>query len=308
MSDDTKKETVSDVGTVAGADEAASTRRSSREITFAEFLETTPPSQMMKVSDLFAVKRTTTRAIWYEIASPELKLHCESDICNGLRVFRFHGGDSRLPIGMLEKQTYLIFVCSNCRKTRKMYSLYASHDAKENSTAGNCYKFGEVPPFGTQTPNRVLRLFGTDAKVFLKGRQCENHALGVGAFSYYRRVVESHKDQIFDEIIKVTRKIAPDIVASLETAKREQQFLKAIERVKDAIPQGLLINGHNPLTLLHSALSEGLHAQTDEQCLEAAHDIRVVLTALVQRLNEALRDEAELNASIERLARRKSSS
>ena len=139
-------------------------------------------------------------------------------------------------------------------------------------------------------------------------RQCENHALGVGAFSYYRRVVESHKDQIFDEIIKVTRKIAPDIVASLETAKREQQLLKAIESVRDAIPQGLLINGHNPLTLLHSALSEGLHAQTDEQCLEAAHDIRVVLTALVQRLNEALRDEAELNAAIERLARRKGSS
>ena len=114
MNDDTKKETVSDVGTVAGADEAASTRRPSREITFAEFLETTPPSQMMKVSDLFAVKRTTTRAVWYEIASPELKLHCESNICNGLRVFRFHGGDSRLPVGMLEKQTYLIFVCSNC--------------------------------------------------------------------------------------------------------------------------------------------------------------------------------------------------
>jgi len=190
-----------------------------------------------------------------------------------------------------------------------MYSLYASHDAEENSTAGNCYKFGEVPPFGTQTPNPVLRLFGKDASdVFLKGRQCENHALGVGAFSYYQRVVESHKDQIFDEIIKVTRKIAPDIVASLETAKREQQLLKAIESVRDAIPQGLLINGHNPLTLLHSALSAGLHAHTDEQCLEAAHDIRVVLTALVQRLNEALRDEAELNGAIERLARRKGSS
>jgi hypothetical protein len=66
--------------------------------------------------------------------------------------------------------------------------------------------------------------------------------------------------------------------------------------------------GHNPLILLHSAVSEGLHAQTDEQCLEAAHDIRVELTALVQRLNEALRDEAELSAAIERLARRKGSS
>src|SRR5262249_49858527 len=118
----TKKETVSDVGTVAGTDEAASARRSSREITFAEFLETTPPSQMMKVSDLFAVKRTTTRAVWYEIASPELKLHCESDICNGLRGFRFHGGASRLPVSLPGKQTYLHFVCSNRPTTTQIQS------------------------------------------------------------------------------------------------------------------------------------------------------------------------------------------
>ena len=36
------------------------------------------------------------------------------------------------------------------------------------------------------------------------------------------------------------------------------------------MPESLLINGHSPILLLHSALSEGLHAQTDEQCLELA--------------------------------------
>jgi hypothetical protein len=157
--------------------------------------------------------------------------------------------------------------------------------------AGRCYKFGELPPFGSPTPNRLLKLFGKDSNIFLKGRQCENHGLGIGAFGYYRRVVESHKDQIFDEIIKVTKKIAAELIPGLEAAKREHQFLKAIESVKDAIPQGLLINGHNPLTLLHSALSDGLHAQTDKQCLDAAHDVRIVLTALVERLSQALKDE-----------------
>jgi hypothetical protein len=77
--------------------------------------------------------------------------------------------------------------------------------------------------------------------------------------------------------------------------------------VKDGIPQGLLINGQNPPTLLHSALSEGLHGRTDEECLQAAHDVRIVLTALVERLDQALKDEAELNAAIERLAKRKTS-
>jgi len=53
--------------------------------------------------------------------------------------------------------------------------------------------------------------------------------------------------------------------------------------------------------LLHRALSERLHAQTDEQCLELATSIRVVLTDLVERLANALKDEAELNVAVNRL-------
>jgi hypothetical protein len=46
--------------------------------------------------------------------------------------------------------------------------------------------------------------------------------------------------------------------------------------VKHGIPQARLINGHNPLTLLHNALSAGLHEQSDETCLELAQAVRVV--------------------------------
>jgi hypothetical protein len=144
-------------------------------------------------------------------------------------------------------------------------------------------------------------LFGEDREIFLKGRRCENQGLGIGAFTYYRRIVENHKTQILDEIIGVATKVAPGMVETLERAKSENQFSKAVESVKDAIPPTLLINSHNPLTLLHSALSKGLHAQTDEQCLELARDIRLVLAELAERIGQALRDEAELNAAISRL-------
>ena len=140
-------------------------------------------------------------------------------------------------------------------------------------------------------------MFRTDRDIFLKGRRCDNQGLGIGAFSYYRRIVENHKAQILDEIIRVATKVAPGMVETLERAKSENQFLKAIESVKDSIPQSLLVNGHNPLTLLHSALSEGLHAQTDEQCLELAQAVRVVLAELAERIGQALKDEAELNAA-----------
>jgi hypothetical protein len=73
--------------------------------------------------------------------------------------------------------------------------------------------------------------------------------------------------------------------------------------VKTGIPQVLLINGQNPLTLLHSALSQGIHAETDEECLELATSIRVVLSELADRLGSALKDHAELNAAVSRLLR-----
>jgi hypothetical protein len=71
-----------------------------------------------------------------------------------------------------------------------------------------------------------------------------------------------------------------------------------------AIPQTLLINGQNPLTLLHSALSEGLHAKSDEDCLELATSIRLVLMELAERIATALKDEAELRNAVNRLLKK----
>jgi hypothetical protein len=275
-------------------------------ISFAEFLASVPPSQPTKVSDVCNVKSVPGGPQWHEITIPQLQLNCTSNECNGLRFFRFKEGERSIPVGKYGKLTYFTYICPNCRQVEKIFAFHVSvQDDFFGTGGGQCYKFGEHPPYGSPTPNRLLKLFGKDSKIFLKGRQCENHALGIGAFGYYRRVVESHKNQILDEIIKVAKKIAPEMVEPLEAAKREHQFLKAIDSVKDAIPQGLLINGHNPLTLLHSALSEGLHAQTDEQCLELAHHVRVVLTELVERLGQALKDEAELNTAISRLMKPK---
>lgn len=175
------------------------------------------------------------------------------------------------------------------------------HDAE--SREGLCYKLGELPTYGPPTPSRLIRLFGKDRDLFLRGRRCENQGLGIGAFVYYRRVVESHKDTILSEIIRVAEKVgAPaSMIETLNAAKREIQFSKSLDTAKDAIPQALLINGQNPLTLLHKALSVGVHESTDERCLERAHDVRVVLIELAERLGQALKDEAGLNTAVNRL-------
>jgi hypothetical protein len=221
--------------------------------------------------------------------------------CNGERYFRFEGGDLFLKKNE-SSFCFVTYMCSNCRKTRKTFALHILVKDVETGE-GLCYKFGEIPTYGPPTPARLIRLFGKDRDLFLRGRRCENQGLGIGAFVYYRRVVESHKDTILGEIIRVAEKIgAPaEMIATLNSAKREIQFTKSLELAKDAMPQSLLINGQNPLTLLHKALSVGVHESTDERCLERAHDVRVVLVELAECLGQALKDEAELNTAVSRL-------
>ena len=142
------------------------------------------------------------------------------------------------------------------------------------------------------------------------GRRSEIQGMGIGSFVYYRRVLESQKNRIFDELIRVIDKISPGdaILKELETAKNETQFTKAIESIKHALPQSLYINGYNPLTLLHSALSEGVHTHSDEKCLELASSVRNVLFEFAERLGEALKEDAELKLAVNRLAKKEKSS
>lgn len=266
-------------------------------IPLAEFLESLPPSRIIQVSNL---GKYDPRLGTEGLSTPEIQLHCDNDACNGVRYFRCENRGTALSTESYKYQ-FLTYRCRNCQSTTKTFAV-AAHLA-ENEKDGEILKFGEWPPFGPPTPSRVIKLIGPDRDLFLTGRRSENQGMGIGAFVYYRRVVENQKDRIIDEIIRVSEKLSapPESIDALKKAKEETQFSKAVETVKHAIPQGLLINGHNPLSLLHSALSEGLHAQTDEECLELATSIRVVLNELAERLGQALKDEAELNAAVSRL-------
>ncbi|MBX3512951.1 MAG: hypothetical protein KIT15_11445 [Xanthobacteraceae bacterium] len=268
-------------------------------VSFADFLEGVQPSRMQGVTDaLIPVKNQNDR---FEVHTPQIFIHCSSDACNGSRYFRRMGNAPDLYSSQ-PANIFLTYICSNCRSETKSFSLHLEPKAS-GSREAQCYKYGELPAFGPPTPARLIRLFGGDKDIFLKGRRCEVQGLGVGAFTYYRRVVENQKTRIFDEIIRVLQAIDAQspMIETLKRAKDETQFTKALESVKDAIPQSLLINGHNPIMLLHRALSVGVHQQTDEKCLELAHDIRVVLAELAERLSQALKDEAELGAAVSRL-------
>ena len=61
------------------------------------------------------------------------------------------------------------------------------------------------------------------------------------------------------------------------------------------------LSRHNPLQLLHTALSVGLHELTDNDCHERAGTIRAVLIGFAKRVANALHDDAELRAAVSKL-------
>lgn len=267
--------------------------------TFAEFLVSTPPGVKAHVSNVRAVRVPMGPGFAELVAAPTIQLHCGFESCGGLRFFALSG--SRPDFRQAAARVFLTYVCKNCGKTSKTYALWLV--AAPGKEAGLATKYGELPPFGPPTPPRVISLIGPDRDAYFKGRRAENQGLGIGAFAYYRRIVEEQKSRLIDEIIRVAERTgAPDpMIATLKAARDETQFSKAVDTIKDGIPDSLKIHGHNPLVLLHSALSEGLHAQTDEECLELASSIRIVLEELAERAAIALKDHAELKSAVTRL-------
>ena len=265
------------------------------EKSLKEFFEKVPPGKKIIVVDF-----NETTAVQTPISPVEIFLHCETETCLGERIFARTTKEwvnTERPANV-----FVTYRCKNCSKTYKTYSLNAAYD--EESEKWQVLKYGESPNFGPPIPTKVFKLIGGERELFIQGNRCENQAMGIGAFVYYRRVIESQKNRIFGEIIRVVEKVSPNdaVLNELKAALNETQFTKAVDVVKHALPQSLFINGYNPLKLLHSALSEGVHSHTDQECLELANSVRRVLFEFSERLNLALKDEAELNAAVNKLA------
>lgn len=279
---------------------AAAQSDQSEDKTFASFLESVPPNVQTVVSDVY-VGELYARGKSWKLNRTDIELHCDTEKCGGILTFRCTDGDKYIHEGW--NFEFVSYQCRNCQKTQRTFALAVFRAGSSNEEKGIALKLGETPPFGPHTPARVITLIGPDRDLFLKGRRAENAGLGIGAFAYYRRVVENQKGRIIGEAGRVAKRLGASdaTLKQFEKAEKETQFTNAIEVVRDAIPESLLVSGHNPLVLLHSALSEGLHELEDKTCLELAKSVRIVLTDLAERISIALEEKQELDTAVRRL-------
>jgi hypothetical protein len=174
------------------------------------------PSRVVEISGLGVERISGSGYKSVCLNLPLIELICDTDSCGGKRLFE-STDEIRLEHGKVNS-FFVYYVCRNCKKFFKTYSIHAL--LKPGGLSGEIYKYGEHPSFGPPVPAKVISLVGPERDYFLKGRRSESQGLGIAAFAYYRRVIENQKNRLFDEIIRVSAKVGadPEILADLEKA------------------------------------------------------------------------------------------
>jgi hypothetical protein len=196
-----------------------------------------------------------------------------------------------------------IYFCAGCRKSWRLFYLRFDEDGKY------VVKIGQFPPWEISIDKNLSKTLGTHKENYSKGLACESQGYGIGAYAYYRRVVEDIIDALLDGIGDLMQEEEKqEYAAALAETKRTHIANDKIRLVKDLLPPSLRPDGMNPLELLYAELSKGIHDQNDEECLEAAAVVRSALVFMVNRVMEGKRQAKTFTENMRKLLRKKSKS
>lgn len=93
---------------------------------------------------------------------------------------------------------------------------------------------------------------------------------------------------------------------ALKSVKTTRIAQEKIELVKDLLPSSLQPNGINPLQVIYDELSEGIHYNSDEDCLDSADAIRISITYLANEIMKKKRDHGDFTESMKKILDKKS--
>lgn len=241
----------------------------------------------------------STHIINHQLPKPPIHMFCIR--CSSEQTFNMSNEyyDQYLPYNtsIHGSTRELRYVCSACKKGLIVFLVYFGYVDSGDTVPTEMFleKVGQIPPWSIEMDKNLESILGENAEYYKKGLICESQGYGIAAHAYYRRIVEDAIDTLLESIA--------DFISSKEQLAHYTEIMKKvketrvtqekIELVKDLLPSSLCPNGINPLGILHSELSEGLHANSDEECLESADAIRKSLAYLAKQV---MSKKAEHNA------------
>lgn len=214
----------------------------------------------------------------------------------GRGIYDAPGSDNNLPIyfdeksGMLDLTTHIKGICQSCH-TSVHYLIRSYSDKKwsERSSGIKIFiqKTGQYPPLEVK-PDKIVEKYLTeeDLSLYKKAVTSLSFGYGIGAFAYFRRIIENEIKRIIKDISSIEFDGAENIRKAYLLFETNHQMSSLITTITPYLPPSLLIAGDNPIQLLYKQLSEGIHALLEEECLERATLINVILPFVIKKVNE----------------------
>jgi len=217
------------------------------------------------------------------VALPKPAVHMQCAICQSEQTFNMANeyyearGVANDPAqGQICR---LVYVCMSCQRGIRTFVVRFDPEGER------VMKVGQYPPWDIRPDSSLERMLGGHADLYKKGLVCESQGYGIGAFGYYRRIVEELIGQLLDDVAELLAGAERDaFIKALERVRATTVAQEKIALVKDLLPATLRPDGINPLGVLHETLSEGLHGASDDVCMELAAGVRETLAFLVDQI------------------------
>lgn len=166
------------------------------------------------------------------------------------------------------------------------------------------FKVGQVPGWNISPPKAVERaLDAEDLELYKRGLISMSQSYGIGALGYFRRVVENGVDALLD-LVEEAANADNDAAAveSLKEARRQKNAEQKLHLASQRVPASLRPGGVNPLGVLYSNYSRGLHQETDDECLAIATELRDALEYVFGNMREQFEQAKAFRAKITKRA------
>ncbi|MFN9321561.1 MAG: hypothetical protein ACK58Q_13345 [Chitinophagales bacterium] len=156
-------------------------------------------------------------------------------------------------------------------------------------------KICQFPSFEITPDKSILNFLNQeDQENYKKALICLSQNYGIAAFAYFRRIVENEIIRIIEDIAKLDRPESSNITSLIDQYKGNHAMSNLIEGIYEYLPLSLKSLGNNPLKILYSQLSGGIHEYSEEVCSEKSEQINNLLVFVVKKIYE---ENSEVNSA-----------
>lgn len=225
------------------------------------------------------------------------EIQAECGVCKESKPFHNNGNNNYVIYLSSWENTNsftLSFECVTCRQEKKRFWIKID----QNDDIITFKKIGQDPQKELSRSKDLSKFFKSDKEEYNKAVICIAHGFGVASFVYMRRIIENNINNLLD-MINEDEMIDQNIRDALLQLKDASPMSSKIAIANKALPDYLLIGGHNLLGTMYKVLSEGVHSLSDKECLERTKSVQNCLEYIISGLATHKKNKESVKKDVE---------